>query len=151
MPMNLCAILGLSKTFEQKSHADINSRGLSFSRITRSSCTCPEGTISLVVVQRMQPSMYQVLLHAEMLWNGEITLFQHMPCRYLPVSLIDRHPIWPPQPVHSHRLVRAIARQISSANISNGPKTFDFCPDGSPDIYWLFGWVPPINLVSSIY
>ena len=42
--------------------------------------------------------------------------------------------IWPPQPVHSHRLVRAIARQIFSTSTSNSPKTFDFCPDGSPDI-----------------
>ena len=48
----------------------------------------------------------------------EIMLFQHTPCQYLPASLIDQHPIWPPQPVHSHRLVRAIVRQISSANIS---------------------------------
>ena len=81
-------------------------------------------------------STYQVLLHEEIV---EITLFQHTPCRYLPISLIDRHPIWPPQPVHSHRLVRAIARQISSANIPNGPKTFDFCSDGSPDIQWESG------------
>ena len=64
----------------------------------------------------------------------KITLFQHTPCRYLPVSLIDRHPIWPPQPVHSHRLVWAIARQIFSTSTSNGPKMFDLCPDGSPDI-----------------
>ena len=48
-------------------------------------------------------STYQVLLHEEMV---EITLFQHTPCRYLPASLIDRHPIWPPQPciapTHGH-------------------------------------------------
>ena len=63
-------------------------------------------------------STYQVLLHEEIV---EITLFQHTPCRYLPISFIDRHPIWPPQPVHSHRLLRAIARQISSANIPKQP------------------------------
>ena len=84
----------------------------------------------------LPPSTYQVLLHEEIV---KITLFQHTPCWYLPVSLIDWHPIWPPQPVHSHRLVRAIARQISLANVSNGPKTFDFCPDGSPDIQWESG------------
>ena len=49
----------------------------------------------------------------------------------------------PPQPVHSHQLVRAIARQIFWTNTSNGPKTFDFCPDGSPDIQqqsWPYCW-----------
>ena len=40
----------------------------------------------------------QFFFMRKLTWNVKITIFQHMPCRYLPDTLIDWHPIWPPQP-----------------------------------------------------
>ena len=47
---------------------------------------------------------FMVLLHEEMANKLKQLTFQHMPCCYLPISLSDRHSIWPPQPVHSHQI-----------------------------------------------